>query len=79
MTRREWLLAAIQREPGPVTTHRAEELLAASPFSCHRNSARKSLRALARDGELVAVDDSGRRTYRRTPAEHLITTERRAS
>lgn len=69
MTRREWLLAAMQAEPGPVTTHRAEELLAGSPFSHHRNSARKSLRALARDGVLVAVDDGGRRVYRAAPAE----------
>ncbi|MFE9845833.1 hypothetical protein [Streptomyces goshikiensis] len=79
MTRREWLLAAIQREPGPVTTHRAEQLLTDSPFSHHRNSARKSLRSLTRDGALVAVDASGRRAYRPTPTEHLINTERRAS
>lgn len=69
MTRREWLLAAIAAEPGPVTTHRAEEILAASPFSHHRNSARKSLRSLVADGALVPVDLDGRRAYERAVSE----------
>ncbi|MFE1903848.1 hypothetical protein ACFW96_09270 [Streptomyces gardneri] len=62
-TRTGYLLAAIQDEPGPVTTHRAEEILAASPYSHHRNSARRSLRSLTRAGHLTATDDHGRRTY----------------
>ncbi|MBP2583353.1 hypothetical protein J3A78_003831 [Streptomyces sp. PvR006] len=62
-TRTGYLLAAIQTEAGPITTHRAEELLATSPFSHHRNSARKSLRTLTRTGQLIAHDDGGRRTY----------------
>lgn len=62
-TRTAYLYAAIQAETGPVTTHRAEQVLATSPFSSHRNSARKSLRTLVRDGLLVAHDENGRRTY----------------
>lgn len=67
-TRRTFLLAAVQDAPGPVTTQWAENVLAASPYSCHRNSARKTLRALAAQGELVALEDHGRRTYARPPA-----------
>lgn len=64
ITRRGYLLAAIQREPGPITTHRAEQLLAASPWpTSGRNTARKDLRALERRGALSAVDANGRRTY----------------
>jgi hypothetical protein len=66
-TRTTYLLAALQAQPGPVTTADAEQLLAASPFSCHRNSARKSLRSLVRTGELTAVDRAGRRTYTINP------------
>jgi hypothetical protein len=63
-TRTAYLYAALAAAPGPVTTHDAEQLLATSPFSCHRNSARKSLRTLTRDGLLTARDENGRRTYR---------------
>lgn len=66
ITRRGWLLAALPA--GPVSTHDAERLLATSPFSCHRNSARKALRSLVRDGSLVARDEAGRRTYERAAA-----------
>ncbi|MFF0426885.1 hypothetical protein ACFYUJ_21035 [Streptomyces sp. NPDC004520] len=62
-TRTGYLLAALRTEPGPVTTHRAEEILAASPYSAHRNSARRSLRSLTRAGYLTAHDTAGRRTY----------------
>lgn len=62
-TRRGWLLAAIQDTNGQWTTQRAELALAASPFSCHRNTARKDLRALSRLGALAAVDADGRRIY----------------
>lgn len=67
-TRTAYLLAALRAEHAPVTTHRAEELLAASPYSAHRNSARKSLRSLTRRGLLVATDHAGRRTYTPTGA-----------
>lgn len=63
ITRRAWLLVAIQGEPGPISTGRAEHLLAATGWSCHRNTARKDLRALTRRGVLRAVDAGGRRTY----------------
>lgn len=63
-TRRGWLAAAITTEPAPVTTHRAAQLLAASPWpTAGRNTARKDLRALASRGLLAAVDTAGRRTY----------------
>lgn len=65
MFRRTWLLAAIQRELQPVTTARAEQLLAGSPWpTSGRNTARKDLRGLARRGYLrpvLAAD--GRRLY----------------
>lgn len=63
ITRRAWLLVAIQGEPGPISTGRAEQLLATTPWSCHRNTARKDLRALAARGALRPVDTNGRRTY----------------
>lgn len=65
-TRSAWLLAALPDRP--VCTQDAERLLATSPFSCHRNSARKSLRTLTRAGLLTARDANGRRTYERTAA-----------
>ncbi|MFH8797087.1 hypothetical protein [Streptomyces sp. NPDC017941] len=63
ITRRAWLLVAIQGEPGPISTGRAEQLLAATGWSCHRNTARKDLRSLAARGLLRPVDADGRRTY----------------
>ncbi|WP_309029033.1 hypothetical protein [Streptomyces alfalfae] len=64
LTRRAWLLVAIQGEPGPISTGRAEQLLAATGWSCHRNTARKDLRALAARGLLRPVKGAdGRRTY----------------
>ncbi|MFD4936319.1 hypothetical protein [Streptomyces virginiae] len=72
MTRREWLLAALQQTDHPVTTHEAEQLLAASPWpSSGRNTARKDLRGLARRGLLAAVDADGRRAYLPAPAAAL--------
>ncbi|MFE5771407.1 hypothetical protein ACFQ7O_23940 [Streptomyces sp. NPDC056485] len=68
-TRRGFLLAAVRNAPGPVTTQWAENVLAASPYSCHRNSARKTLRSLVAEGELLALEENGRRTYVRPPAE----------
>ncbi|MFE3031517.1 hypothetical protein ACFXKY_07700 [Streptomyces canus] len=67
ITRRSYLLLAIQREAAPVTTSRAAQLLAASPWStCGRNTARKDLRALAARGFLAAAEADGRRIYRPT-------------
>lgn len=64
ITRRVWLASAVQAEPTPVTTQRAAQLLAASPWStAGRNTARKDLRALAARGVLAAVDTNGRRVY----------------
>ncbi|WP_097922062.1 hypothetical protein [Streptomyces sp. wa1063] len=67
ITRRAWLAVAVQQEPAPVTTHRAAELLTASPWpSSGRNTARKDLRALVARGVLAAVDTAGRRAYTTT-------------
>ncbi|MEU3507611.1 hypothetical protein ABZ733_06745 [Streptomyces longwoodensis] len=63
-TRRAYLLAAIQADGQPVTTCRAEQLLDGSPLTpTGRNTVRKALRGLARDGFLVAQDRGGRRIY----------------
>jgi hypothetical protein len=67
LTRRQYLLDAIKADGRPVTSHRAAHLLAASPWAtAGRNTARKDLRGLARNGHLTAVDINGRRTYRPT-------------
>ncbi|WP_326779667.1 hypothetical protein OG481_01900 [Streptomyces longwoodensis] len=64
MTRRAYLLAAIQADGQPVTTCRAEQLLDGSPLTpTGRNTVRKALRGLARDGLLIAQDLGGRRIY----------------
>ncbi|MGW7435659.1 hypothetical protein [Streptomyces sp. NPDC054849] len=69
MTRREWLLAAVQQTGHPVTTHEAELLLAGSPWpTSGRNTARKDLRGLSRRGLLAAVHAEGRRAYLPAPA-----------
>jgi len=45
-------------------------MLAASPWSCHRNTARKRLRTLTAAGHLaVEADAEGRRVYRLTDIE----------
>ncbi|MGY4903279.1 hypothetical protein [Streptomyces sp. 900116325] len=67
ITRRAWLATAVQAEPAPVTTQRAAQLLAASPWpTSGRNTARKDLRALTARGVLAADDTNGRRVYRPT-------------
>lgn len=64
LTRRAWLATAITTETHPVTTQRAAQLLAGSPWgTAGRNTARKDLRALTARGLLAAVDTDGRRTY----------------
>lgn len=64
ITRRAWLATAITAEPAPVSTQRAAQLLAVSPWpTAGRNTARKDLRALTARGLLLAVDTDGRRTY----------------
>ena len=68
-TRREYLLAAVTEYGGEVTTQVAEELMADSPWpTAGRNTHRKDLRGLARDGRLTAQDraQDGRRVYRST-------------
>lgn len=69
LTRRAYLLAAVQQHGRPVTTGLAEQLMADSPWpTTKRNTARKDLRALAGRGLLtVGQDPEGRTTY------HLIT------
>ncbi|MFC8424003.1 hypothetical protein ACFUN7_24515 [Streptomyces sp. NPDC057236] len=70
LTRRAYLLAAIQATGQPVTSQRAAQLLNGSPWpTTGRNTARKDLRGLARAGLLtVSVTAKGRTTY------HLIST-----
>jgi hypothetical protein len=66
-TRREYLLAAVKAYGGEVTTQVAEQLMADSPWpTAGRNTLRKDLRGLARDGQLTAEDrvQDGRRAYR---------------
>ncbi|MGM9380304.1 hypothetical protein [Streptomyces antibioticus] len=75
ITRRAYLAAAIQREPGPVSTRRAEQLLAASPWpTSGRNTARKDLRALAARGLLRPGLDGGRRVYHPTSSKDSMST-----
>lgn len=62
-TRRDWLLAAIRAFGRPVPTADAEQLLAGTSWSCHRNTARKDLRALARRGHLTSTATGGRTIY----------------
>jgi len=69
VSRRQYLYAAIRADGRPVTTARAEQLLDGAPLTpAGRNTIRKALRGLARDGLLVPrlrpVD--GRREYRLT-------------
>ncbi|MGW1615737.1 hypothetical protein ACWCQZ_41075 [Streptomyces sp. NPDC002285] len=69
-TRRVYLLAAIRADGRPVTTARAEQLLDGAPLPpAGRNTVRKALRGLARDGLLAPRlrPQDGRREY------HLIT------
>lgn len=66
MTRRDFLLAAIQAQ-GPtarVTTASAARLMAASPWpTTGRNTARKDLGALVARGVLRVVESAGRTSY----------------
>lgn len=67
LTRREYLLTAIQADGRPLTVHDAEQLMAHSPWpTARRNTLRKDLRGLARNGQLVAQDCGGRRIYHPT-------------
>lgn len=69
LTSSAFLLDAIRAVGGPVRTGDAERILSDSSWSCHRNTARKRLRALTRSGLLVAdVDANGRRVY--TPKDN---------
>lgn len=66
VTRRAYLLSAIRASGRPVTTESATRLLDGSPWAAGRNTVRKGLRGLARDGHLIAKDHAGRRTYHPT-------------
>lgn len=65
-TRRTFLLAVVRAEGGgPVTTSRALQIYAASPWAgVSRNTARRDLRDLARRAYLVAAEHQGARFYR---------------
>jgi hypothetical protein len=66
-TRRAYLLAAVKEYGRPVTTQLAEELMADSPWpTAGRNTLRKTLRGLARQGDLVPVDTDQGRIYHLT-------------
>lgn len=70
ITRRGYLLAAIQQHGRPVTTQLAEQMLVGSPWpTTGRRTAAKDLRALARRGHLTAFDADGRRIYQPTTGE----------
>jgi hypothetical protein len=63
-TSRVFLLAAIRAAGRPVRTSDAERMLSDSSWSCNRNTARKRLRTLTREGQLTAgTDGQGRRVY----------------
>jgi hypothetical protein len=65
-TRRTFLLSVIRAEGGgPVTTSRALQIYAASPWAgVSRNTARRDLRDLARRAYLVPAEHHGARFYR---------------
>lgn len=67
ITRRAYLLAAIQQHGRPVTTALAEQLMTGSPWpTTGRNTTRKDLRGLARAGLLATADIDHRRIYHPT-------------
>lgn len=64
ISRRTHLLAAIRAHGRPVTTQLAAQLMNDSSWpTSGRNTTRKDLRALARNGHLQAVDINSRRLY----------------
>lgn len=67
--RRDSLLALIKEGPRqPVTTKRAQDLYAVTPWSgIGRNAARRDLRDLARRGQLLSISVDGQRAYLLTP------------
>jgi hypothetical protein len=63
--RREYLLAAARNLGGAVTTSRALQIYAASPWpTASRRTARRDLRDLARRAYLVPVEHRGARFYK---------------
>ena len=64
-TRRTFLLTVVRAQGGgPVTTGRALQIYAASPWKgVSRNTARRDLRDLARRAHLVPAEHCGRRFY----------------
>jgi hypothetical protein len=66
-TRRAYLLDRLREYGRPVTTQLAEELMADSPWpTAGRNTLRKTLRGLAKQGDLVPVDTDQGRIYHLT-------------
>ncbi|WP_237304963.1 hypothetical protein [Streptomyces qaidamensis] len=66
-TRRAYLLDRLREYGRPVTTQLAEELMANSPWpTAGRNTLRKTLRGLAKQGDLVPVDTDQGRIYHLT-------------
>jgi hypothetical protein len=64
IARRAYLLAAIKQQGRPVTTQLAAQLMTDSTWpTAGRNTIRKDLGALTRDGHLTAVDVDLRRIY----------------
>ncbi|WP_069630834.1 hypothetical protein [Streptomyces niveus] len=63
LTRRGYLAAAIRADGRPVTTEHAVQLLDGSPYAAGRNTVRKQLGGLAKDGALTSTDINGRRVY----------------
>lgn len=62
-TRRTYLLAAIRAHGRPVTTALAEQLLNGTPWAAGRNTVRKGLRGLTRQGALHSADTAHGRIY----------------
>lgn len=70
ITRRSELLAAITAHGRPVTTQLAAQLLTNAWPTYGRNTARKDLRGLTRNGLLAAADVDGRRVYHPIRTQH---------
>ncbi|MFD6415952.1 hypothetical protein [Streptomyces sp. NPDC060194] len=67
MSRRAYLLAAIQADGRPLTAAGAVDLMDGSPWpTTGRRTVQKDLRAFAARGLLAPVDAAGRRTYHPT-------------
>lgn len=61
--RRLQVLDVIEADGGQVTTARVIDLCEAVGLRLHRNTARKKLRVLTRQGELVCSESNGQHSY----------------